>query len=164
VHSLPYALPINPSPNLQTPLAVSLYPSLCLFEGTYISVGRGTPFPFMVFGSPLLQGKYKFTFTPKSIPGVSDSPLLQGQLCYGADLRNYSIKQTKLNLTWLLEAYKAYPDKAHFFIPRGFARLVGNTQMQKQIEAGESEEAIRLSWEPALSQYKIMRRKYLLYK
>jgi uncharacterized protein YbbC (DUF1343 family) len=164
VHSLPYALPINPSPNLQTPLAVSLYPSLCLFEGTYISVGRGTPFPFMVFGSPLLQGKYKFTFTPKSIPGVSDNPLLQGQICYGADLRNYKIKQDKLNLTWLLDAYKAYPDKAHFFITRGFARLVGNTQMQKQIEAGESEEAIRLSWEPALSQYKLMRKKYLLYK
>jgi len=164
VHSMPYALPINPSPNLQTPLAVALYPSLCLFEGTYISVGRGTPFPFMVFGSPLLQGKYKFTFTPQSIPGVSDSPLLKGQLCYGADLRNYKVKQDKLNLTWLLEAYKAYPDKAHFFITRGFARLVGNTQMQKQIEAGESEEAIRLSWEPALSQYKVMRRKYLLYK
>jgi uncharacterized protein YbbC (DUF1343 family) len=163
VHYLPYSLPINPSPNLQTPMAVALYPSLCLFEGTNISLGRGTPFPFTVFGSPLLQGKYKFTFTPKSIPGVSDNPPLKDKLCYGVDLRKTSGRAAQLNLDWLITAYKAYPDKAHFFTPY-FTKLAGTTQLQKQIEAGVSDDAIRLSWEPTLSQYKIMRKKYLLYK
>ncbi|MBW4891447.1 DUF1343 domain-containing protein [Mucilaginibacter sp. HMF5004] len=160
---LQFALPVNPSPNLQTQQAVVLYPSLCLFEGTNVSVGRGTPFPFMVFGSPLLKDKYRFEFTPQPIAGVSDNPPLKGQLCYGTDLRYYRPTAGKLNLSWLMAAYKAYPDKAHFFIPY-FTKLAGTTQLQKQIENGDSEETIRLSWEPALSQFKLMRQKYLLYK
>jgi uncharacterized protein YbbC (DUF1343 family) len=164
VHAMPYALPVKPSPNLQTAQAVALYPGLCLFEGTNISVGRGTPFPFMVYGSPLLQGKYSFTFTPQSIPGVSDNPPLKGKLCYGEDLRKFVVAGSDhLNLDWLIAAYKAYPDKAHFFTSY-FTKLAGTTQLQKQIEAGLSDDAIRLSWEPALSQYKIMRKRYLLYR
>jgi len=163
IRTLQFGLPVKPSPNLQTHQAVVLYPSLCLFEGTNISVGRGTPYPFMVFGSPLLKGEYAFEFTPQSIAGVSDSPPQKGQICYGVDLRNYHVDAEKINLTWLMEAYKAYPDKEHFFTPY-FSKLAGTTELQKQIEDGETEENIRLSWEPALSQYKLMRLKYLLYR
>jgi len=162
-HSRPYTLPVKPSPNLSTQQSILLYPSLCLFEGTTLSVGRGTDFPFQVVGSPLLKDKYKFSFTPVSIPGVSDNPPQKGNVCYGIDLRKYKVGDGKINLSWLIETYKAFPDKAHFFTAY-FTKLAGTDQLRKQIEAGTSEEAIRLSWEPALSQYKIMRKKYLLYQ
>jgi len=166
-HAMEYKLPINPSPNLSTYQSVLLYPSLCLFEGTTFSLGRGTPFPFQVVGSPLLKDKYKFSFTPVSIPGVSDNPPLKGQTCYGIDLRKYDTdkfrKTGKLNLSWLIDMYKQSPDKEHFFTAY-FTKLTGSEELRKQIVAGKSEEEIRLSWEPALSRYKLMRQKYLLYK
>ena len=166
-HAMHYMLPINPSPNLSSNQAVLLYPSLCLFEGTTLSLGRGTPFPFQVAGHPALKGKYSFSFTPVSIPGVSDDPPQKGQTCYGIDLRKYNTdfiqKSGKLNLSWLMELYRAFPDKAHFFTAY-FTKLTGSEQLRKQIEAGKTEAEIRQSWEPALSRYKLMRQRYLLYK
>jgi uncharacterized protein YbbC (DUF1343 family) len=173
-HSTPYTLPTRPSPNLSTQQAILLYPSLCLFEGTLISQGRGTPFPFQVLGSPKLISKYKFSFTPVSIPGVSDKPLHQDEKCYGIDLRKFDtsqfVKTGKLNLKWLLEIYKAYPEKDKFFDFKlnkrmnNFDRLAGTEKLKQQIISGKSEQEIRDSWEPGLSQYKLMRKKYLLYQ
>lgn len=166
-HQSSYVLPIHPSPNLSTQQSVLLYPSICFFEGTSLSLGRGTSFPFQVIGGPLLKDQYSFSFTPVSIPGVSDNPPLKGQLCYGLDLRNYDTRNLKtggkLNLSWLLDLYRTYPDKAHFFIPY-FTKLAGSKELQKQIEAGKTEQEIRASWEPGLSAYKKMRLKYVIYK
>ncbi|MEO6522359.1 MAG: DUF1343 domain-containing protein [Mucilaginibacter sp.] len=166
-HQTPYTLPIHPSPNLSTQQSVLLYPSICFFEGTSLSLGRGTTFPFQVIGGPLLKDQYSFSFTPVSIPGVSDNPPLKGQLCYGIDLQKYDVHNPKtggkLNLSWILNLYKNYPDKAHFFIPY-FTKLAGTKELQKQIESGKTEQEIRASWEPGLSKYKKMRVQYLLYK
>lgn len=172
-HGMSYVLPVKPSPNLNTQQAIMLYPSLCLFEGTIISQGRGTYFPFTVLGNPDLKGKYKFSFTPKSINGMSETPLHQDQICYGIDLMKYNankIKKTgKINLSWLMEMYNAYPNKPRFFDFKqsnqmgNFDKLAGTEDLKKQIIEGKSEQDIRDSWEPALSQYKIMRKKYLLY-
>lgn len=172
-HDMPYDLPVKPSPNLNTQQSILLYPTLCLFEGTYLSQGRGTLFPFTVLGAPALKGKYSFSFTPKSIKGMAETPLHQNQECYGLDLRNYNIsnlrKDKVLNLKWLIELYQAYPDKADFFNFKlskqmnNFDKLAGVYSLREQIIAGKSEKEIRASWEPGLSQYKKMRRKYLLY-
>ncbi|MBC8053246.1 MAG: DUF1343 domain-containing protein [Sphingobacteriaceae bacterium] len=172
-HATPYTLPVKPSPNLNTQQSILLYPSLCLFEGTVISVGRGTLFPFQVLGTPKLSTKYKFNFTPLSIPGMSDAPLHQDEKCFGIDLRNYntnSLKTGKLNLQWLIELYKAYPEKEKFFDHtlnkrmNNFDRLAGTETLKKQIIASKTEDEIRKSWEPGLSQFKTMRKKYLLYQ
>lgn len=172
-HSMYYELPVKPSPNLNTQQSVMLYPTLCLFEGTVISQGRGTYFPFTVLGNPLLKDKYSFSFTPVSIPGMSEAPLHMNQTCYGLDLRNYDInklrKEGKLHLQWMIDMYNAYPDKEKFFdfhqsrAMGNIDRLAGTDQFQKQIKAGLSEAAIRKTWEPGLSNYKKMRKKYLLY-
>lgn len=166
-HDTPYELPVHPSPNLNTQQSILLYPGICLFEGTTLSLGRGTSFPFTVVGSPALKGIYPFSFKPVSIPGVSDNPPLKDQVCYGIDYRNFDTneirKNGKLNIDWLISMYKAYPDKAHFFNAY-FTRLAGTENLRKQLEAGKSEQEIRQSWEPALSNYKQMRQKYLLYK
>lgn len=172
-HDMPYDLPVKPSPNLNTQQSILLYPTLCLFEGTYLSQGRGTQFPFTVLGAPALKGKYSFSFTPKSIKGMAETPLHQNQECYGLDLRNYNIsnlrKDKVLNLKWLIELYQAYPDKADFFNFKlskqmnNFDKLAGVYTLKEQIIAGKSEKEIRASWEPGLSQYKKMRKKYLLY-
>jgi uncharacterized protein YbbC (DUF1343 family) len=165
-HALPYTLPINPSPNLNTAKSILLYPSLCLFEGTTLSLGRGTLFPFLVLGHPLLKDQFHFAFTPISIPGMSEDPPQKDKTCYGIDLRSYDLKQfrnsKKIDILWLIKLYKAFPDKAHFFNAY-FTKLAGTDQLRKQIEAGKSEEEIRESWEPALNKYKVMRKKYLLY-
>lgn len=173
-HAMSYVLPVRPSPNLNTQQSILLYPSLCLFEGTIISQGRGTMFPFTVLGSPELKGKYKFSFTPKSIKGMAEKPLHMDQTSYGLDLRNYNTNKFrstgKLNLSWLIELYNAYPDKENFFNGKqsiaisNFDRLAGTTDLKKQIIEGKTEEQIRQSWEPGLSQYKLMRKKYLLYQ
>jgi len=167
IHSLPYSPPINPSPNLNTYRSIILYPGLCLFEGTTLSVGRGTMYPFQVLGHPSLKGKFSYSFTPVSIPGMSEDPPHKGQLCYGVDLRNDdidSIRSTgKIDILWLLKLYQVFPDKEHFFNSY-FTRLAGNEQLRRQIEAGKTEEEIRESWEPELSRFKMMRKKYLLYK
>ncbi|SDZ99622.1 exo-beta-N-acetylmuramidase NamZ family protein [Pedobacter hartonius] len=172
-HDMAYELPVKPSPNLNTQQSILLYPTLCLFEGTYLSQGRGTQFPFTVLGAPKLKGKYDFSFTPKSIKGMAETPLHQDQECYGLDLRNYDIsnirKDKTLNIKWLIELYKAYPDKADFFDTKlskqmgNIDKLSGVYTLKQQIIAGKSEKEIRASWEPGLSHYKEIRRKYLLY-
>jgi len=167
IHSLPYVPPINPSPNLNIYRSILLYPGLCLFEGTTLSVGRGTMYPFQVIGHPLLKDKYSFAFTPVSIPGMSENPPQKGKICYGIDFREYdldSIRSTeKIDILSLINLYKAFPDKAHFFNAY-FTKLAGNEHLRKQVEEGKSEQEIRQSWEPGLSSFKMIRKKYLLYK
>lgn len=172
-HDMPYVLPVNPSPNLNTPQGVLLYPSTCMFEGTILNHGRGTQMPFTVLGAPALKGIYEFSYTPVGIPGMSETPLYQNQVCYGLDLRNYDVEQLRkrrqINLGWLMETYKAYPDKAKFFDFTqsnqigNFDFRSGNKELREQIIAGVSEEEIRKSWGPGLVAYKAMRQKYLLY-
>lgn len=172
-HDMEYTLPVSPSPNLMTQQSVILYPSLCLFEGTIISQGRGTYMPFTVLGAPELQGQYEFSFTPKSIPGKSENPMHLNKTCYGLDLTNYDIsayrKKGQVNIQWMIDMYKAYPDKAKFFAYKenppmmNIDVLAGTTEFEEQIKAGWSEEKIRKSWEPELGAYKKMRKKYLLY-
>ena len=166
VHNSDYTLPVNPSPNLNTTQSILLYPSVCLFEGTTLSLGRGTYFPFLQIGHPLLKGVYNYSFTPVSIPGMSEAPPQQNKTCYGIDLKNYNTNIFKttgqLNLAWLIELYKAFPDKQHFFNAY-FTKLAGTDQLQKQIEDGKTEKQIRESWQLALSRFKQIRSKYLLY-
>ena len=160
-----YELPVKPSPNLPNMPAIYLYPSLALFEGTSISVGRGTDTPFEVFGAPGLQ-EASFTFTPSSKPGASH-PMYEGQKCSGYDLKDFGtilIKNyQKLYLFWLKGAYKNSPDKTKFFNSY-FTQLAGTDMLQKQIEKGAPDEDIRKSWEPNLSNFKKIRKRYLLYK
>ena len=172
-HDMPYTLPIPPSPNLNTQQSILLYPSTCLFEGTYLNHGRGTYFPFTVMGSPELKGKYNFSFTPTSIKGMAETPLFMNEVCYGIDLRNYDVallrKKKQINLQWMMELYKASPNKEKFFDSKlskemgVIERLAGSALFRQQIIDGKSEKEIRASWEPGLSKYKVMRKKYLLY-
>lgn len=172
-HDMPYTLPVSPSPNLNTQQGILLYPSTCLFEGTYLNHGRGTLFPFTVLGSPFLKGKYAFSYTPTGIKGMAETPLFMNQVCYGLDLRNYDVsilrKKKQVNLQWMMELYKASPNKADFFNSKlsremgTIERLVGSGLFRQQIIDGKSEKEIRASWEPGLSAYKEMRKKYLLY-
>lgn len=173
-HDMEYTLPVKPSPNLNTQQSILLYPSTCLFEGTALNHGRGTQFPFTVLGAPALAGKFSFSYTPVSIPGMSETPLYQDQLCYGLDLRQYDVRELRrskrINLDWMLTLYRAYPDKARFF-DRTQSKEIGNINglagtldFKKQIEAGQTPAQIRASWEPALGQYKQMRQRYLLYQ
>jgi uncharacterized protein YbbC (DUF1343 family) len=172
-HDMAYTLPVKPSPNLNTQQSVMLYPSTCLFEGTALNHGRGTYFPFTVLGAPSLKGKYSFSFTPTGIPGMAETPLHMNQVCYGLDLRNYDVeklrKSKKVNIQWMMELYKAFPDKKKFFDfsqskeMGNIDKLAGTTKFEEQIIAGVSEAEIRKSWEPGLSEYKKMRKKYLLY-
>ncbi|MCW3073392.1 MAG: hypothetical protein JWP69_461 [Flaviaesturariibacter sp.] len=173
-HEMPYMLPVKPSPNLNTQQSILLYPSTCLFEGTILNHGRGTMFPFTILGAPALKGKYEFSYTPVSIPGMSESPLHMNEVCYGLDLRNYDTNEfrrtRRINVQWMKDLYNAYPDKAKFF-DRSYSRQMGNinglagvAEFQEQIKANMPAEQIYASWEPGLSQYKEMRKKYLLYK
>jgi uncharacterized protein YbbC (DUF1343 family) len=172
-HDMPYELPVSPSPNLNTQQAIMLYPSTCLFEGTYLNHGRGTYFPFSVIGSPELKGKYSFSFTPTGIKGMAETPLFMNQVCYGLDLRQYDVEQLRkkkqINLQWMMELYKASPNKEDFFNSKlskemgVIERLTGSSLFRQQIIDGKSEKEIRTSWEPGLSRYKVMRKKYLLY-
>lgn len=166
-----YVLPVPPSPNLQTAQSILLYPSLCLFEGTNISVGRGTSSPFEIIGCPsfkapktkLLVMHYKpITFTPIPIKGVSENPPFKGQTCYGLDLRMEPVAH-KFDLSYLLFMYRNTSREDFFKKTNSFERLAGTSKLRKQIEQGLSEEEIRASWEPALSRYKQIRKKYLLY-
>jgi uncharacterized protein YbbC (DUF1343 family) len=167
-HSIRYKLPFSPSPNLRNTRAVFLYPSLCFFEGTNVSVGRGTDHPFQIIGSPLTVMDSSFTFVPVSKPGASDPPS-RGELCKGYDLRK-PIKElnteTKgLNLKYLLKMYALTADKDKFFSkPDFFDKLAGTDELRKQIIAGKTEAEIRASWQPALKEYKAIRKKYLLYR
>lgn len=154
-----YSLPVKPSPNLPNDQAINLYASLCFFEGTNVSLGRGTNKQFQVYGSPDLPNT-GFSFTPMPNEGAKEPPL-KGKLCYGEDLSN-TPKVSRLELKWLIKAYKETSDKSKFFIPF-FTKLAGTKKLQQQIEAGTSEEAIRKSWEKDLNDFKAMRKKYLIY-
>lgn len=167
-HGKPYKLPVDPSPNLNTHQSILLYPSLCLFEGTVISQGRGTKFPFQVLGNPLLSEHYQFSFTPVPMEGMSMNPPHKNNECFGLDLRDYDtsiFKETgEINLGWLLEFYEIYPDKENFFHTGRFDRLAGGDHLRNQIMNGSTEEEIRKSWEPGLNLFKSIRKNYLLYK
>ena len=154
-----YSLPVKPSPNLPNDQAINLYPSLCLFEGTNVSSGRGTEKQFQIYGSPFLP-KSDFSFTPVSNFGSKD-PMNKGLLCYGEDLSN-APKVHQLELKWLLKAYNSTSDKSKFFTAF-FTKLAGTKKLQQQIEAGASETEIRKSWEKGLNDFKAMRKKYLIY-
>ncbi|MBE8719667.1 exo-beta-N-acetylmuramidase NamZ family protein [Sphingobacterium pedocola] len=169
-----YLPPVNMSPNINTYQAILLYPSTCLFEGTILSEGRGTQFPFTVTGSPALKGIYSFSFTPVAIKGMSATPIYMGEECFGLDLRNVDpkkLRQSKsINLSWLIELYQKYPDQKVFFDKKQskeivpFEKLAGGNTLREQIEAGLTEDQIRKSWEPGLRQYNEMRKKYLIYR
>ncbi len=163
-HHSHYDLPVPPSPNLPTMNAVYLYPSLCFFEGTVISEGRGTEAPFEMFGHPDLEDR-EFSFTPRSMPGKAAHPKLEGKLCQGTDLRYLREKvhrQPALNLDWLINAYRDFPDREKFFLPY-FENLAGTAKLRRQIIDGLSEEEIRASWQDDLEAFRAIRRKYLLY-
>jgi len=166
-HKTFYKLPVKPSPNLPNMTSVFLYPSLGLFEGTVVSVGRGTDFPFQVIGYPEFIDT-SFSFIPKSIAGVCKNPPYESTVCFGYDLRkenaeNFIIQTKQINLKWLINMYSKYPEKTKFF--NGFFnKLVGNCELQKQINKGIKSEEIHKSWEKDLSQYKKIRKKYLLYE
>jgi uncharacterized protein YbbC (DUF1343 family) len=164
-HKNYYEVPVKPSPNLPTMSSIYLYPSLALFEGTVISVGRGTDKPFEVIGNPLLKSA-PYTFTPESKPGAQHPPF-EAQKCYGYNLSDFGgimIKNyQKLYLFWVKGAYKDYPDKAHFFSPY-FKNLAGTDELQKQIEQGVPEDEIRKTWLPGISNFLKIRKKYLLYE
>lgn len=155
-----YSLPVKPSPNLPNDQSINLYASLCLFEGTNVSSGRGTEMQFQIYGSPFLP-KSSFSFTPMPNFGAKD-PMHNGKLCYGEDLTKIE-KVKQLELKWLIKAYNSTSDKSKFFNDF-FVKLAGTKKLREQIEAGVSENEIRKSWEKGLNNFKTMRRNYLIYK
>lgn len=159
-HAMHYSLPVKPSPNLPNDVAIRLYPSLCYFEGTDVSLGRGTYYPFQVYGYP--DPKFgEFSFTPISIPGMSKTPPQQNKKCYGRDLRNTSLDH-RFTLEYLLDAYKLSGKKEKFF-NSFFDKLAGTDQLRKDILAGKSESTIREGWKKDLDAYQTIRLKYMLY-
>ena len=174
-HKSKYVLPVKPSPNLPNIQSIYLYPSTCFFEGTVLSEGRGTNKQFQVFGHPALP-KNLYSFTPNPNEGAKRSKLY-GQLCYGWDLSGTPAEvmakvDNKVQLKWLMEAYRLFPEKDKFFIlPKSgkmeesfFDKLAGNNDLWQQIVSGKSESDIRNSWEPKLGEFKKIRKKYLLYE
>lgn len=163
-HSDPYWLPVKPSPNLPNDQAVRLYPSLCFFEATSFSVGRGTYHPFQVIGYP--DKKFgDFSFTPTSLPGFDTHPIQKDKVCYGINLQEYPF-EGGLTLKFVLYFYDKCGKNASFFFSRAkwFDLLAGTDQLRKQIIAGMNEEEIRETWKEDLDNYKEMRKKYLLYE
>jgi uncharacterized protein YbbC (DUF1343 family) len=167
-HRSKYVLPVKPSPNLPEIQSIYLYPSTCFFEGTVLSEGRGTDHPFQLFGHPSLP-KNLVSFTPRSKEGAKN-PKLLNQICYGWNLHgtpDETLKKinSQIQLKWLIEAYKIFSQKDSFFLKNNFINLLaGNDILAKQIREGKSEEEIRKSWEPALTEFKKTRKKYLLYE
>ncbi len=163
-HTMFYELPIRPSPNLPNMSAIYLYPALGLFEGTVVSVGRGTDKPFQCIGFPG-SGWGEYQFTPRSMPGAKDPPHL-GQACTGLDLASfgeiYSRADPRLDLQWLIGMYNAAPEKAKFF-NSFFNKLAGNNTLRKAVEAGTSEDEIRAGWQKGLQEFREVRKRYLLY-
>ncbi|WP_121926329.1 exo-beta-N-acetylmuramidase NamZ domain-containing protein [Flavobacterium weaverense] len=160
-HNMPYSLLVKPSPNLPNDQSINLYASLCFFEGTNVSVGRGTEKQFQIYGSPFLDKKsFDFIFTPKPNFGAKD-PMHNGKLCFGEDLSSYK-RLNKLELKWLIKAYQNTADKKNFF-NAFFTKLAGTKKLQTQIENGVSESKIRQSWQKDLNSFKKMRSNYLLY-
>ncbi len=164
-HHLIVKLPVKPSPNLPDWESVYLYPSLCFFEGTAVSVGRGTDLPYQIYGHPDLKGD--FTFTPRSTPGASLHPKLEGKLCRGTNLtwyaRMYYKQPMQLQLAWLIKAYKRLSALHKPFFNNYFNYLAGNDKLQEQIKQGLSPRQIHRSWQKGLDHFKKIRSKYLLY-
>jgi uncharacterized protein YbbC (DUF1343 family) len=162
-HTKSYSLPVKPSPNLPNDLSIRLYPSLCFFEATNISIGRGTEFPFQVIGYP--DSSFgEFEFTPQDIPGMQMNPLQEGTKCFGKDLRKVD-KKIKFSLKYVLEFSEKFKNSEQFITRIDFFNLLaGNDKLAKQIMSGADEESIRKSWVSDLNRYKILRKKYLLYK
>ena len=160
-HTDNYSLPIPPSPNLPNNQAVKLYPSLCFFEGTNISIGRGTLFPFQVIGYPD-QRFGDFSFTPVSIDGMAKHPLLEGKICFGIDLRQEAPPH-QLDFGYIIRFFTLWKNDEPFFT-NYFDTLAGTDQVRHQIEKGVPQDEIRKSWEEGLQAYKVMRKKYLLYE
>lgn len=173
-HKSKYMLPVKPSPNLPDMASVYWYGSTCLFEGTVLSEGRGTDHPFALFGHPSLP-KHLYAFTPTSRDGAKE-PKLKDQLSYGWNLygSNEQVVKAmagKVQIKYLLEAYQLFPDKENFFIrPKSgkstdyfFNKLAGNSTLMEQVKAGKTEKQIRAGWEPGLTAFKKIRKKYLLY-
>ncbi len=165
-HSDLYQIPVKPSPNLPNMASIYMYPSMCLFEGTIVSVGRGTAKPFQQFGYPELTGG-NVTFTPLPVKGAAENPLYNGKTCHGFDVSTYGEVYVKfyknVYLFWILNLYKTSPVKEKFF-NNYFNLLAGNDILKQQIIDGKSEEEIRKTWEPALTKFKETRRKYLIYR
>lgn len=167
-HKSIYELPVNPSPNLREMQSIYWYPSTCFFEGTVLSEGRGTDKPFQYFGHPTLP-KTLFSFTPKPNEGAKSSKCFY-QKCYGWNLAGSTSEvlqkvDEKIQLKFLLEAYRLFPGKDSFFLKNNFIdKLAGNDVLQKQVKQGLTEEAIRATWLPGLTAFKVIRKKYLLYK
>ena len=167
-HTMTYDLPVKPSPNLPNLKSILLYPSLCFFEGTTVSIGRGTSKQFQIIGHPSVDTK-PFTFTPKPGDGAAN-PKLNGQACNGIDLSVLSVsdlvKGRELNIDYVLDFYKSLVAKqSPFFNDNNFfEKLAGTTSFRNDIKAGKSAEEIKSSWKPKLNQFKLIRKKYLLYK
>ncbi len=162
-HSKMYELPVVPSPSLPNHLSVRLYSSLCLFEGTDISVGRGTEWPFQVvgFNDPIYGD---FEFTPGEKSGMVKHVEGKGEIMYGQDLRGLNADEQKFTLKYVIDYYNKMPDKSKFFArPEFFDKLAGTDELRNQILAGKTEDEIRNTWQKDLEEYKIMRNKYLLY-
>jgi uncharacterized protein YbbC (DUF1343 family) len=155
-----YELPIAPSPNLPNSHSIELYPSLCLFEGTPVSVGRGTDKPFQIIGYPTYCNK-NFSFVPIPIKGVSENPPYKNQKCYG--LTDLKPMKNQLNLSYIMEMYSCYKDKQSFFTSF-FNKLVGTEKLKQQIVSGMSEEKIRDSWQKDLENYNKIKDKYTIYE
>ncbi len=158
-HDMSYDLPIKPSPNLPNSRSINLYPSLCLFEGTNVSLGRGTEYPFQHFGAPYLKSNY--SFTPKSGEG-SKSPPHENKKCYGTDLRFQDNYLEEINLNWLIESYNNCPEKEKFF-NSFFDKLAGTDKLRLQIIEGKTVKEIKESWQEGLNSFKQKRREYLIY-
>ncbi|MEX2590129.1 MAG: DUF1343 domain-containing protein [Chitinophagales bacterium] len=164
-HNFRYKLPIKPSPNLPNMTAIYLYPSLCLFEGTDISIGRGTNSPFQVIGSPDIKAD-RFHFTPQSMDGAKN-PKHKGEKCYGQDLselrEEYFVNERAINIEWLVSYYNKYKGDKEDFFNSYFDKLAGTDQLRQQIEAGKNPKFIKSSWQEDLEKFMSIRSKYLLY-
>ncbi len=165
-HRKKYKLPVAPSPNLKTMAAVYAYPSLCLFEGTIVSVGRGTSMPFQQYGCPEFDGKYAYSFMPQSMVGAK-SPPYENKICYGEVVGKDETEvlqkvSNSFRLSWLVRAYNAYPAKDKFF-NSFFVKLCGTAKLQEDIKGGRSEAAIKKTWQKDIDAFNKTRKKYLLY-
>jgi uncharacterized protein YbbC (DUF1343 family) len=157
-------LPIKPSPNLPTLRSIRLYPSLCMFEGTNISVGRGTTLPFEQIGAPFLMNKYLYHFTPTPIQGAAKDPMHKYKKCYGINLHDSPIPTTKFTLKYLYDLYHATDSSQLFFIENNFfEKLVGNAYVREEIKKGTSYQEIETKMQNELTSYLQIRKKYLIY-
>lgn len=162
-HQTPYSLPIRPSPNLPNDQSIRLYPSLGLFEGTNINAGRGTEFQFQRYGAPFLDKKiFHFTYTPTENFGAKN-PKHKNELCYGENLKEVPL-DGEVSLKWVMKAYQHATDKSQVFNTTNFTKHAGTDKLQQQIEAGLTEAQIKATWQKNIEAFKMVRKKYLLYK